>query len=223
MRRCSTVTGSTIDCLVRVGDWFGTCGEPRMSRLGAPLARACAAPDASKLDWRLVSRVLAADPRPDTLVVGGGVRRERRPPTNLDELAALFRDGLGLALRHTQRCAPELAAIHADFERALGPAQVQMFVTPMSTHGFGWHYDDEEVFIAQTVGVKDYYFRANTVTTNRAHGCEFQRYADEVSPLHTATLVAGDLLYIPARWWHVALCRENAISVSVGVTPRQRR
>ncbi len=28
---------------------------------------------------------------------------------------------------------------------------------------FGWHYDFEDVFIAQTLGTKDYYFRDNTV------------------------------------------------------------
>jgi ribosomal protein L16 Arg81 hydroxylase len=35
----------------------------------------------------------------------------------------------------------------------------------------------------------------------------------------TATLVAGDFLYIPSRWWHMALCKEDALSISVGLMP----
>lgn len=45
----------------------------------------------------------------------------------------------------------------------------------------------------------------------------FTRFADEHSPLCTATRVAGDFLYVPARWWHMAVCREDAVSISVGV------
>jgi hypothetical protein len=55
------------------------------------------------------------------------------------------------------------------FARELGgEAQIQLFVTPGGTHGFGWH---------------DHRFRS------------------EDSPLGTATLIAGDWLYIPPGWW----------------------
>ena len=40
--------------------------------------------------------------------------------------------------------------------RAHGPALAQ-------ANSYGWHHDFEDVFIAQTAGVKDDYFRANTV------------------------------------------------------------
>ena len=109
--------------------------------------------------------MLAADP--DVLVVAKGARLAFPPPTALDELRAYFRMGIGLALRHTERCLPELRAV-ADAFVDLGAPHVQMFVTPGGTHGFGWHYDDEDVFIAQTTGVKDYYFRANTVADRPA-------------------------------------------------------
>jgi ribosomal protein L16 Arg81 hydroxylase len=50
----------------------------------------------------------------------------------------------------------------------------------------------------------------------------FARFAAETSALCTATLVPGDFLYLPARWWHMAVCRENALSISVGVTLHAR-
>ena len=186
----------------------------------APLARSATAMGATQLGWKFLSRVLVAAPPPDAIVVGSGLRVDLPIPTTLEALLALFGEGLGLALRHTQRCSSELTAIHAEFEREIGPAEVQIFVTPARTHGFGWHYDDEDVFIAQTAGIKEYYFRPNTITTRRAHAREFARYREEESPLAAATLTPGDVLYIPARWWHVALCQQHAVSISVGVRRR---
>jgi ribosomal protein L16 Arg81 hydroxylase len=39
-----------------------------------------------------------------------------------------------------------------------GEVHVQLFVAPAGTHSFGWHYDDEDVYIVQTEGSKDYFF-----------------------------------------------------------------
>ena len=95
---------------------------------------------------------------------------------------------------------------------------------PLCAPGFGWHYDAEDVFIAQTAGEKDYYFRENTVEADTPFPPkDFQAYHAETSALQTAHLVAGDFLYIPARWWHMALCREDALSISVGVMPPDTR
>lgn len=99
----------------------------------------------------------------------------------------------------------------------LGEIDVQLFATPRDTWGFGWHFDEEDVFIAQTAGVKGYVFRANTIATAPPSPAAFARLADETSTPCSATLVAGDLLYLPCRWWHRAFCREHALSISVGV------
>ena len=182
----------------------------------APLAQPGTV-DTALLDWDRLARVLAADPSPDVLVVARGERLAFPPPRELIELRAYFRMGIGLAMRRTERCLPEIRAIADDLAH-LGTSHVQMFVTPGGTHGFGWHYDDEDVFIAQTAGVKDYFFRPNTVAADlTADASVFARFHDETSPLYTATLHAGDFLYIPARWWHMAKCHEDALSISVGV------
>jgi 50S ribosomal protein L16 3-hydroxylase len=181
-----------------------------------PIARPSTALGArSLLDWDVLDRVLGS--RPDVLVVARGTLLPVRPPRSLSELRGYFAAGVGLCVRHAERHDPELARLAAEFGE-LGAAQVQLFVTPSGTHGFGWHYDDEDVFIAQTAGIKDYYFRANTVAAGeRARPAMFSRFTAERSPMCTATLVAGDFLYLPARWWHMAVCREDALSISVGV------
>jgi 50S ribosomal protein L16 3-hydroxylase len=173
------------------------------------------------LSWELLGAVLGAEVPADVLVVASGKALPFPAPRSLDELRAYFRMGIGLCLRHTERCHAGLRAVADAFETELGSAHVQLFVTPGGTHGFGWHYDDEDVFIAHTEGSKDYYFRANTVSPDvAARRSEFARYREESSALHTTTLIAGDFLYIPARWWHMAICRETSLSVSVGVRPR---
>jgi 50S ribosomal protein L16 3-hydroxylase len=171
------------------------------------------------LDWATLGEVLAA--QPDAIVCAKGKHLGLPVPRDLDEVRAYFRIGIGLCVRHTERCHPKLAAIAAAFEQDLGRSvQVQLFVTPGGTHGFGWHYDLEDVFIAQTVGVKDYYFRENTIErTAPFPPPSFAGFHLESSPIMTATLVPGDFLYIPSRWWHMAQCKDDALSISVGVSP----
>jgi len=170
------------------------------------------------LDWPALGRVLAVGA--DTIVCAKGQHLPYPVPRDLDELRAYMRMGIGLAMRHTERADAGLRAVADSFAELPGTPQVQVFVTPPDTHGFGWHYDLEDVFIAQTAGVKDYYFRPNTVEADAPFPPpDFSGYHRETSPLMTATLVAGDFLYIPSRWWHMALCRETALSISVGLMP----
>lgn len=203
--------------------WLGSLPLPAF--LDATLQRhAIAQPtttlaERTRLDWDALDRILPV--ATDVLVVARGKLLDLPAPRDRRELRGYMRMGIGLCMRHTERCDEAMRAVADAFERDVGEAQVQLFITPAGTHGFGWHYDDEDVFIAQTLGHKDYYFRENTVTSAIAHPSEFQRFADETAPLQTATIVAGDFLYIPARWWHMAICREDALSISVGVRPRR--
>jgi 50S ribosomal protein L16 3-hydroxylase len=204
----------------------GSAADLVRTHLGrSPFARAKAAASAmALLDWQVLDRLLAGDPAPDVLVVSRGQLIRVRPPRSLAATRALLRRGVGLVLRRTDRCDPALAAAARSFEEQLGGrAHVQVFVTPAGTHGFGWHYDLEEVFVAQTVGIKDYYFRANTVVPpGQLPDMQFSRFRDETSPLGTARLLPGDWLYLPAGWWHMALCAEDSLSISVGVDDPRR-
>lgn len=208
-------------------DWLGDTPleQFRAEYLGrAPFARpGTAKATIGRFDWSALARVLAADPPADILVCARGHLLPVPPPKTLGALDGLFAMGIGLAMRHAQHCDPGLAEIHAELEREFGPSQVQLFVTPPRTHGFTWHYDDEDVFIVQTLGTKEYFFRENTVAKQeRAHPSVFQRFTEERSAICAAALVPGDFLYLPARWWHMAECggAEPSLSISVGVFPR---
>jgi 50S ribosomal protein L16 3-hydroxylase len=203
-------------------DWLGGISvdefRGRFLRIAPAAQPGTALAARSLFDWSVLDRVLRASP--DVLVVSRGELLSLPPPRTLHELAGYFAAGVGLCIRHAERHDAGLAGVAAAFA-PLGAAQVQLFVTPAGTHGFGWHYDDEDVFIAQTTGMKDYYFRANTVSDCPASPARFSRFHAESSPLCTATLVAGDFLYLPSRWWHMAICHQDALSISVGVTLRE--
>jgi 50S ribosomal protein L16 3-hydroxylase len=172
--------------------------------------------------WGTLDAVLRRAPDGDILVVRNGEEVAVPVPRCAEQLRALMADRIGVVIRRGERHHEDLRAVAASFARDLpGTVHVQLFVTPAGTHGFGWHYDLEDVFIAQTAGVKDYYFRENTVaweapSTGRL---DFSPVRRETSPLMTARLVAGDWLYLPSRWWHMAKCIEDALSISVGVMP----
>jgi 50S ribosomal protein L16 3-hydroxylase len=170
--------------------------------------------------WESLGRLLRSKPSPDVLVVAGGKLMQDPAPRSLTELNRLMQRGIGLCLRRCERHDRVLGDFTSSIAASLGRrAHLQVFATPGGTHGFGWHYDAEDVFIVQTAGVKDYYFRENTVDRRIPDQAkpDFSRFRVEQSPLQTARLIAGDCLYIPARWWHMAQCVEDALSMSLGI------
>jgi 50S ribosomal protein L16 3-hydroxylase len=191
-----------------------------------PVAMPGTAKDALPLlDWDVLDGILGRCQPADVLVVARGEKLEIPPPRSLEELRALMARGIGLAIRRGERHDEGLAALAASLVRDLpGRVHVQLFVTPGGTHGFGWHYDHEDVFIAQTAGVKDYYFRDNTVDRSTPLGVQpdFTLFTRERSQLATARLIPGDWLYLPSHWWHMAKCLEDSLSISAGMFPSIR-
>lgn len=196
----------------------------RRTHLGrAPFASPGTATGAIPLLSRpVLERVLASEPPPDALVVGRGRMLPTAPPRSLALLEDLLARGLGVVVRRAERHEPGLAALAASFAGDLpGEVHLQLFVTPGGTHGFGWHYDAEDVFIVQTEGRKDYFFRRNTIdpTPARTAQPDFSAIRRETTPTLQCTLIAGDWLYLPSGWWHVARCVETSLSISLGVFP----
>ncbi len=167
--------------------------------------------------------VLLRDVEPeDVLVARGGERwREHRSP---DPRAArrLFAEGYTVLVRHAERRHAGLRELAAQFKADFHAAvDVHLYATPAGRFGFGWHYDAEDVFILQTHGRKHYRLRKNTVNPwplveTIPHDMRYER---ELMPLMSATLEAGDWLYIPNGYWHRADAETDAISLAMGVLP----
>jgi 50S ribosomal protein L16 3-hydroxylase len=178
-----------------LADWLGPTPVDvfRTTALGRV---PCASPGTTRgvgdiVDWAAVDRGLAASPAPDVLVVARGHLLPLPAPRSLREARRLLDVGIGFVIRCAERQDAAIAAVTAAIGRdAGGDARAQLFVTPARSHGFGWHYDHEEV---------------------------------ERSPVCTARLVAGDFLYLPGGWWPMAECREESLSVSIGVRPAHTR
>jgi 50S ribosomal protein L16 3-hydroxylase len=172
-------------------------------------------------DWEVLEQVLATRP-PDILIARAGRLVNAPVPGDLRAARKLMSQELGIVIRNSERQHAGLAALAQAFALDLpGEVHVQLYVTPAGTQTFGWHFDLEDVFIAQTVGVKDYYFRENTVAPSVAPGSplDFSSVRQETSPLFTSQLIAGDWLYIPRRWWHLVSSVEDSLSISIGVLP----
>jgi hypothetical protein len=186
-----------------------------------PWARPGAAIDkAASFGWHELGALLESRPSPDVLVVARSALLKKPEPRSLASLRALMNDGIGICVRHAEQhhiaVAAAAAGLAESFQRKV---HVQVFVTPAETHGFGWHYDAEDVFILQTAGSKDYYFRENTVLTRSRAGADFDFSAirRERSPLQTARLLPGDCLYLPSGMWHMARSVEDSLAMSLGV------
>jgi 50S ribosomal protein L16 3-hydroxylase len=101
------------------------------------------------------------------------------------------------------------------------PADIQVYLTPHQNQTFGWHYDLEEVFIIQVHGCKEYTMRQNTlnpwpVWDNMPADLRYDR---ETSPIRlTCRSAAGDWLYIPSGWWHIAQPQTESIHLSIGAS-----
>ncbi len=196
----------------------------RTQHLGRqPWARPGAAASALPLlRWETFDSVLAPPAAPDVMTVAEGALVQVPQPRSSADVRALMRRGVSVVVRASEQHDSALATLAGSFSGALpGEVHIQLYATPTGRRSYGWHYDFEDVFIAQTAGAKDYYFRENTVArdTRLGEDLDFTVFTRETSPLFTARLLPGDWLYIPARWWHLVKCVEDSLSISVGVMP----
>jgi ribosomal protein L16 Arg81 hydroxylase len=172
--------------------------------------------------WESLTAVLG-QAEADVLVCRRNTRYEGPAPRTSDEAQRLVAEGYTLLVRHAERQDPRLAELAQAFERDLAArVNIHMYCTPGREHGFGWHYDAEEVFIVQTSGRKEYLLRKNTVNPWPIEETlpADMRYEREIMPLVRCELAAGDWLYIPSGYWHMAKAAEMAISLAIGVMPR---
>lgn len=175
-----------------------------------------------RFGWDDVARIVES-PGVDLVISRGGERLRVPLARGFAQARALFEEGYTIGIRHAEQHHPYLGEIAARFGRVLaGPVDVHVYCTPPGKHGFGWHYDAEEVFIVQVQGAKEFALRKNTVNPfpvveAMSPGREFHA---EQMPMMKCLLQPGDVLYIPSGYWHVGIGSEGeCISLAIGVMP----
>lgn len=139
----------------------------------------------------------------------------------LSQAQDAFADGYTILVRHSEAAHLGLRKIALEFETHFkSPIDIQIFGTPEQGQGFDWHYDSEEVFVIQSSGVKEFRLRKN----KRADPVPFTMFpknavlANEMEAEEIrCTLKAGDVLYIPAGYWHCAVALTPSFHLSIGV------
>jgi 50S ribosomal protein L16 3-hydroxylase len=166
-----------------------------------------------------LDRILAAEGVDAFLARDAAMWEGGRSP-GPERARAMAADGWTTAVRNAQKHDAGLAGIAAGFAADLGaPVNVHLYATPPGRSGFGWHYDVEDVFILQLEGDKAYSLRKNTVNPwpLLATMPRDLQYEKEGSPAFECRLRAGDWLYIPPGWWHIAKSETESKSLAVGM------
>ncbi len=152
--------------------------------------------------------------------------RNARNQSNIPRLlpAALtdeLRAGATLVLDAVDELSEPLAELATNLARLFHEhVQINAYAGWRTARGFDLHWDDHDVFILQIAGRKDW--RVYGMTRPYPLVTDIEPAAKpQHEPLWAATLNAGDLLYIPRGWWHVALpLAEPTLHLTVGVHNR---
>lgn len=147
-------------------------------------------------------------------------RKSGQPIPRLDAagLTHELREGATLVLDAVDELHPPIRLLAESLERVFRVrVQVNAYAGWRTSHGFDLHWDDHDVFVLQIAGRKEWKVYGMTRKYPLARDVE-----PTVEPpsevLWEGLLQAGDLLYIPRGWWHVATpLDEPTLHLTVGV------
>jgi hypothetical protein len=153
--------------------------------------------------------------------VQSGKRKVAIPRLLPEELTRQLREGATLVLDAADELQPSIEEIASGLEYLFRErVQVNLYAGFQTSRGFDLHWDDHDVFVLQVAGRK----RWSVYGMTRPYPLAPDVVAAEKptrAPLWEATLEAGDLLYIPRGWWHVAEpLAEPTLHLTVGVHNR---
>lgn len=182
-----------------------------------------ALPIQSYLDWSVVQKVLESKQSILRVVKDGNVSVDSEQ-MSFEEAMNYYHQGNTLVLRYAEKGHSLLKALAHDFAVPFRTeVDIQLYCTPAGHNAFGWHYDIEEVFVIQTKGSKEYTIRPNTVhprplLSSVPKNMEYEKENGE--QVLKVLMQAGDWLYIPSGWWHIAKTQSESMHISVGLMPR---
>ena len=171
---------------------------------------------------RIAKDGAVVDPRRFT--TSGGAGAEVGDQVSTDAVLRLFADGSTVVLQGLHRLWPPLIEFADQLAADLGhPTQVNAYVTPPSSRGFGAHYDVHDVFVLQVAGEKHWRIHEPVL----ADPLRTQPWNDRAAtvaaaasgePVIDAVLRPGDALYLPRGYLHAATALgEISVHLTIGV------
>ena len=134
------------------------------------------------------------------------------------ELTRHLKEGATLILDAMDEIQPPITSLAENLERQLcNRIQVNMYAGWRSSPGFDLHWDGHDVLILQVSGRK--LWKVYPMTRPHPLPNDSEPAGDPPStPVWEGTLNAGDVLYIPRGWWHVAIpLDEPTLHLTVGL------
>lgn len=155
---------------------------------------------------------------------GGGAGAEITDQVLDERVLELYVGGATLVLQGLHRNWPPLIDFTRDLGASLGqPLQVNAYLTPAGSQGFGTHYDTHDVLVLQVDGRKHWRIH-EPVLPDPLERQAWGGRADEVSavaagePALDVVLEPGDALYLPRGWLHSAQAQQqSSLHLTVGI------
>jgi hypothetical protein len=140
------------------------------------------------------------------------------PHIDSGRLITLLAEGATLVLQGVEDLAPKVRALSESFRDALKARNhVNLYAGWHSQNGFDLHWDTHEVMVLQLHGRKHWQIFAPTQDYPLDIGAP-PRPAG--TPTWDGILNAGDMLYLPRGWWHVAHpLNEPSMHLTFGIAP----
>ncbi|MFI1254129.1 cupin domain-containing protein [Streptomyces netropsis] len=136
------------------------------------------------------------------------------------DLHARLAEGASLVLDSAEEIHPPITAAAQSLERFVRTSvQVNAYASWTPTEGFGTHWDDHDVVVAQIDGAKRWRLYGPTRTSPDWRDVEFPPEPTG-DPVEEVVLTSGDLLYLPRGCWHAVTADQGAPSLhlSFGLT-----
>lgn len=129
------------------------------------------------------------------------------------ELHARLTEGASLVIDAVDELHPAVGRANMELEQWLRTGvQTNLYASWTAREGFGVHWDDHDVVVAQVDGSKRWKIFGPTRTAPMYKDTEEPEPPPE-KPLTEIVMRPGDLLYLPRGWWHSVAASEGEHSL----------
>jgi hypothetical protein len=140
------------------------------------------------------------------------------PAIDCGRVARLLRLGGTLIVSSIDEGAPGLSELCGGLENELShQVHANLYLTPPNARGFNAHYDPHDVIIVQISGQK--HWKVFEPVRDAPVDSQVVTIDPAARPVTDTLLTAGDTLYIPRGWVHIAdTANDTSLHITVGIT-----